>query len=176
MTLILPPLRVFVCGVSLAAGMAVAHAQNAVQVQPDAPILSRQINAAVTRFAERGGEYVLGPNDCSIFVIDFLKACGKPVKRRYTTGDFWKPSVMNGLKLKPTKLGVTEHAVFVTRYVNAKGRWVGHCGIVLTRDGQTVFIHNSEASGGVVVEPSLSFEGRMLSVDVTLRDMRFFTP
>ena len=168
--------RVFVFGTSLTAIFTIARAQTPDQVHPDAPILSRQIDAAVTRFAERGGEYVLGPNDCSIFVIDFLKACGKPVKRRYTTGDFWKPSVMGGLKMKPTKLGVTEHAVFVTRYINAKGRWVGHCGVVLTRNGETIFIHNSEASGGVVVEPSLSFEGRMLSVDVTLRDMRFFTP
>jgi hypothetical protein len=140
------------------------------------PELPAQLQFALQQFTARGGAYELGPNDCSVFVTDYLKACGKPIKRRWTTVELWKPTLMEALGMRQVQFGETRQSVFCIRYINAKGKWVGHCGVVLNDDGETTFVHNSEAGGGVIVERTISFEARMLGVNVTLDQLRFFSP
>ncbi len=155
--------------------LALAAGSIAQEVRP-APTFSKAINSAFLRYKQRGGKYQLGPNDCSVFVTDYMKARGKSIKRRWTTAEIWKQNLMQGIKMIPAQYATAPEQVFCIRYQNKENKWVGHTGIVRQMGESWEFVHNSEAAQGVVVEGQFAFEVRFLGVGVSLDQFRFYNP
>lgn len=155
--------------------LALAVGVSAQELQPT-PTFSKAINSAYLKYKQRGGKYQLGPNDCSVFVTDYMKARGKPIKRRWTTAEIWKQNLMQGIKMNPAKYATAPEQVFCIRYQNKENKWVGHTGIVRKMGESWEFVHNSEAARGVVVENQFAFELRFLGVGVPLDQFRFYNP
>lgn len=112
---------------------------------------------AFAQYRDRGATYVWGPNDCSVFVTDYLKGIGAPVKQRLTTALLADPSQLRplGFTVQTTSPGPGD--ILVYRYRNGLGQMRGHCGIVVEREDGLWVAHNTQSHGGVVLETLDSF-------------------
>ena len=131
--------------------------------QPPAYDMKRAPGAlrfALDRFQRRGGRYVYGPNDCSTFLTDYLKASGLKIGERTTTANLMKLPVAKSLGLKVIPRhdfsAMEGNIVIVFRYLE-DGRVYGHCGIRLIQDGKHFWAHNNSSDGGVSIDPEEKF-------------------
>lgn len=113
---------------------------------------------AAQQYYKRGGHYVWGKNDCSMFLTDYLKAHDIQFSRRLTTKEFADPRLMRTLGLQPVKGKLKPGDVVVYRFRD--GRSMGHCGIVFLKDGELEVVHNSGSMGGLAVSSFEAFAAR----------------
>lgn len=122
------------------------------EVPKDVLVKQPEIAYAVKQYQFKGNEYIWGANDCSVFVMDYLKGCAKPVWMRLTTKELFNDATM-------AQLGFTEGDrkdpqpgdIIVYRYKKNNGQWRGHTGIVVKHEGRHWVVHNSINHDGVVV-------------------------
>lgn len=126
----------------------------ALQRPAEKPLVANELTpatrAAVDRFHDRGGKYIWGENDCSVFVLDFLKASGVPIKRRLTTKELYDLKIMaeHGYVAESAPAKVGDIVVF--RYLAP--RPAGHCGVVVEQGGEVKILHNAASMHGLVLE------------------------
>lgn len=104
---------------------------------------------AAELYYKRGGRYVWGKNDCSMFLTDYLKAHDVQFPRRLTTKEMVDPKTMRSLGMREVKGAIRPGDVVVYRFRN--GKEMGHCGVVLLKDGELEVVHNSGSMGGLAV-------------------------
>lgn len=130
------------------------------------------IDAALGRFAERGGAYEWGTNDCSVFVLDFLKASGVSIRRRLTTKELYDVGIMRGIGFDQVQTAEQTGEVVVFRYMER--RPAGHCGLVVRHGDELVIVHNASSAGGVMVETWEQFLRRAESFGAARDSVRVF--
>ncbi len=132
--------------------------------------LPAPVQQAIEEFRVKGGRYKFGPNDCSTFVSDFLRASGAKVPERLTTADLADPNrrylVGLGLARGPRLTG----DIFVVRYESGTEEQ-GHCGILVRTEKGDVYVHNSATMGGVAVQKEEDFAELMRRKGVYLGDL-----
>lgn len=131
------------------------------------------IEYANARFHQRGGRYIWGDNDCSIYVLDYLKASGVRVRKRLTTKELFDPLQASTVALKPVDGPWKPGDVVVFRYQDP--RPAGHCGVVISRNGELGVIHNAASEQGVVHESKAQFEERAARAGAQPSSIRCFT-
>lgn len=116
---------------------------------------SNSLEYAFSQYRKRGGRYIWGANDCSVFVSDYLSRKVSLPKPRLTTWDLCLDQVQT-YGLKPANQ--PRHGDVVNyRYFSTKNkRMAGHCGVILKRQGSLWVIHNC-ATAGLVMERFDSF-------------------
>lgn len=113
---------------------------------------------AFGKFGSKGGRYIWGENDCSVFVSDYLAARSVPLSSRLTTADLADRRVTSGLGLSVVgSQEVGQGDVLVYRYTNGSLQARGHCGIVVLVGSELWVAHNSAGYDGVVLERLPSF-------------------
>lgn len=113
------------------------------------------INFAVKKFRERGGTYIWGTNDCSVFVSDYLRKRQVQIGNRVTTEQLSQADfIPRGLK---KVYAPTDGDVLNYRYISPKwNRPSGHCGVVFSQKSKLWVIHNSLYTG-LTVQPLSDF-------------------
>lgn len=123
------------------------------ELQEIRPALLKQ-NPAVAKayqnYISRGGTYQWGPNDCSVFVTDYLRAKGCDISRRLTTWDLSQPKNLQAVGYRVTASPPRPGDVLVYRYRNSRGEVRGHCGIVTAFQGKVWVVHNMATTGAVM--------------------------
>lgn len=142
--------------------------------RPTEKELSRPLQAAIARFWKRGGRYVWGSNDCSIFILDYLKARGAPVSYRMTTHSMSNPREMEKLGYSPGRRTESKEFIFVARYRNEAGEWRGHTGVGLLFKRHRWYVHNAASPGGLVIEEERAFASRMKEAGVLLDQLQVY--
>ncbi|MCG9896090.1 MAG: hypothetical protein MH204_11510 [Fimbriimonadaceae bacterium] len=139
---------------------------------------SPPLQAATKRYFQRGGKYIWGRNDCSKFILDYLKARGSRVSMRHTTASLLWPGTMPGLGYGPAGAAPEEgeEQIWVFRYRGDDGGPAGHTGIALGLGGRTVYIHNVSREGGLIWEEEDDFRARVKEQGVDFSRVRFFEP
>lgn len=126
--------------------------------------MPKPVAVAVHRYEARGGEYVWGRNDCSVFVTDYLRGRRVPIGARLTTACLASPEI-SGRGLRHAK-NPRPGDVLNYRYRSAKtGRWAGHCGVVV-RQGRALWVMHNARGHGLVVQPLPGFLRRAEEVGV----------
>ena len=135
---------------------------------PDTQSLS--LKDAEDKFQQRGGKYIFGPNDCSIFLTDYLKSRGVRFNRsgieitnRLTTENLYETSFMKGNGFEPVSADkVKENDILVYRYydIDLKAE-CGHCGIVVWKNSTLSVEHNSSGNKGLATTPMNIFLERV---------------
>ncbi|MCB0825013.1 MAG: C40 family peptidase [Armatimonadetes bacterium] len=156
-----------------------AQQENSPQIIGGIPqaILSQSpsLQLAYDRYTERGSKYIWGTNDCSVFLIDYMKGQGAPIKKRWTTRELFEPAKMdvfgyNFFGYPPEQSKAGDLVVF--RYIGTEGTEVGHCGIVIEEGEQKYVVHNSSPYGGVVTQSADGFFRQAKSLNANLRIFR----
>lgn len=142
--------------------------------RPKEKELSRPLQAAIARFWKRGGVYVWGTNDCSIFILDYLKARGAPVSYRMTTHSMSNPREMEKLGYYLGRRTDSKEFIFVVRYRNEAGEWRGHTGVGVRYKGHRWYVHNAAGPGGLVIEEERTFASRMKEAGVSLDQLQCY--
>lgn len=137
----------------------------------DRSTLPNPVLAAMKKHEARGGYYIWGSNDCSIFVLDYMKASGIKVKRRYTTKDLYDPDTMGKVGYQASEFPEVGDIV-VFRYTSR--RPAGHCGIVVQQGEELHVVHNAESGLGIVMESLESFYNRAEILGAPRESLRFF--
>ncbi len=132
------------------------------------------LQAAAKRYFQRGGKYEWGANDCSMFLIDYLKAHDVPFTRRLTTKEFADPRLMKQLGLNRVTDSLKPGDVLVYRFRN--GRSYGHCGVVVLERGDIKVVHNSKAAGGLTTSSYDDFIEKAEEVGVQLSQVLAYRP
>ncbi len=130
------------------------------------------VQSAVAKFQDRGGLYIWGENDCSIFVLDYLKASGVPIKRRLTTKELFDVEIMadHGYETQTVPVQIGDIVVF--RYMSPKP--AGHCGIAVEQDGVIQILHNAASMQGLVLETVEEFLVRAEQFGAPRESVRLF--
>lgn len=116
------------------------------------------INYAQAKFWERGGTYQWGPNDCSVFVTDFLKASGSKITKRLTTAELANSKEMAKLGYVKNFSNLKAGDILVFRYRNQKGQLRGHCGVTVQLGNEQYVVHNTAGHGGLVIQELANFQ------------------
>jgi hypothetical protein len=142
--------------------------------RPKQSELSKPTQRAIAKYWKRGGKYVWGRNDCSVFVLDYLKARGAPVTYRMTTHSMSQPNQMAPLGYAPGEPTDAKEFIFVARYLNANREWRGHTGIGVFYKNHRWYVHNAANPGGLVIEDEKQFADRMKEVGISLDAMTYY--
>lgn len=142
--------------------------------RPKQTDLSKPTQLAIAKYWKRGGKYVWGKNDCSIFVLDYLKARGAPVTYRMTTHSMSQPAQMAALGYTIGNPTEAREFIFVARYLNARREWRGHTGIGVFYKNHRWYVHNASDPGGLVIEDEKTFAERMKQVGISLDAMTYY--
>ena len=141
----------------------------------DATVAPVSLKGAMELYKVRGGHYIVGHNDCSSFVLDYLAGHGIKLADRQTTATLVDTQVAGKMHLIPMdEMEITrpiDQSVVVLRYQGKSGERVGHCAVRIFQNGNAYFIHNTE-SGGLVVDDPESFYRRFDHSKV--RDVRYY--
>ena len=144
-------------------------------IEPDSS--SPALLKAEARYFERGGRYIWGTNDCSRFVVDYLKNTGVMFIERPTTKELYDDSYMGSLKMKRVNVSldeVSEYDVVVYRYTNDRGELAGHCGVIVRKDGTLKVEHNSLSGGGLQASPFEAYVSKMAENGVKEPELKVF--
>lgn len=114
--------------------------------------LQPEIESARIKYVKKGDEYIWGSNDCSIFVMDYIIACGKKVKSRPTTETLMNPIATQAMGFIPTKTNPKIGDILVYRYQNRDNQWRGHTGVVVWYKGALWVAHNTATRDGLVIQ------------------------
>ena len=135
------------------------------------------LHSAEELFQQRGGVYRFGPNDCSVFVCDFLAKYNQSVSHRFTTDHLFSSDFMNRLgfvELSSPFRDLQAYDVLVYRYFDvdfmSEG---GHCGVLVWKDGKMCVEHNSSSNKGLATTPIDEFY-RSLCTRPGLRGPKIF--
>lgn len=123
------------------------------RIVPDkSVVVTPALDYARQLYVQRGGKYIWGANDCSVFVGDYMKALSKDVPDRLTTKELARPSYMARYGFKLVKDLPKPGDIYVFRYLSRRtGGPMGHCGIIVdTKKGKRAVQHNSGGEGGLV--------------------------
>lgn len=142
--------------------------------RPKQSELSKPLQKAIAKFWKRGGKYVWGSNDCSVFVLDYLKARGARITYRMTTHSMSNPREMEALGYLPGSRTSAKEFVFVGRYQNERGEWRGHTGVGTLYKGHRWYVHNASGPGGLVIEEERAFGERMKQAGAPLDRLQFY--
>ncbi len=142
--------------------------------RPKQTELSKPAQQAIAKYWKRGGKYVWGSNDCSIFVLDYLKARGAPVSFRMTTHSMSQPNQMAPLGYVPGQPSDAKEFIFVARYLNESRQWRGHTGVGFFYKNHRWYVHNAANPGGLVIEDEQTFSERMKAVGISLDAMVYY--
>jgi len=120
--------------------------------------LHPELEYAVKRYQAEGNRYRWGPNDCSTFVTDYMRACGKPAFVRLTTEGLYNTATMDWHGFQQVKVkDLRPGDIIVFRYTGRYNTLEGHTGIVIS-DGKKEYVaHNSLSFGGLNVESVPAF-------------------
>ncbi|MCB0825014.1 MAG: C40 family peptidase [Armatimonadetes bacterium] len=128
------------------------------------------------QYMDKGGKYIWGANDCSIFVQDYMKASGANVEKRWTTKELFQPKRMEkyGYSYWEHEAGnqFPDGTVLIYRWESGDQGW-GHCGIVTNHFGDTRVMHNDPINKGLVVEP---FNDFLRMAELREGKLRVFVP
>lgn len=115
--------------------------------------LHPELEYAVKRYQAEGNRYRWGPNDCSTFVTDYMRACGKPAFIRLTTEKLYNTATMEWHGFEETHIAKLRPGdIIVFRYTGRRNTLEGHTGIVIS-DGKKQYVaHNSLSFGGLNVQ------------------------
>lgn len=132
--------------------------------------LSPALTYAAERYFERGGRYIWGTNDCSVFVSDYLIKRIPAIKQRFTTAGFDSIYISDHGFEDATKPKAGD--VINYRYLSKKtNQTAGHCGVVWQRlDGMFV-IHNC-LSKGLVIQPYVDFVATAVALGTPKSEIR----
>lgn len=122
------------------------------RIVPDKQVVvTPELDYARQLYVQRGGKYIWGANDCSVFVGDYMKALSSKVPDRLTTKELARPSYMAKYGFKLVRDNPKPGDIYVFRYLSRKsGGPMGHCGIVVdTTKGLQAVQHNSGGEGGL---------------------------
>lgn len=113
------------------------------------------LQVAVRLYEDRGGTYVWGSNDCSVFVTEYLLNSGVDLRGRLTT------QVLAGDEIARHGLVEVEDPregdVLNYRYpAQSQPGMAGHCGVVVARGDSLWVMHNAE-SHGLAIQPLEGF-------------------
>lgn len=111
-----------------------------------------EIESAKVAHIKKGNKYIWGANDCSIFVMDYIKACGKVVPFRPTTETLMNPLAVQVMGFSPASSDPKIGDILVYRYQNSKNEWRGHTGIVVWYNDSLWVAHNTPSYNGLVVQ------------------------
>lgn len=125
----------------------------------------QSLTHAENLYFQRGGFYQYGPNDCSMFVCDFLSEYTTTIPRRFTTPSLFSPSFMNNrgfVQVQNIYTDVQEYDVVVFRYYDVDfDSQGGHCGIAVWKNGKLCIEHNSSGNKGLAWTPIEEFFSKM---------------
>jgi len=120
--------------------------------------LHPEVEYAVKRYQAEGNRYRWGPNDCSTFVTDYMRACGKPAFIRLTTEDLYRTATMDWHGFEEVKVrDLRPGDIIVFRYTGRYNTLEGHTGIVISDGAKEYVAHNSLSFGGLNVESVPAF-------------------
>lgn len=111
-----------------------------------------EIESAKVAHVKKGNKYIWGANDCSIFVMDYIKACGKGVPFRPTTQTLMNPIATQAMGFSQTSSTPKTGDILVYRYQNSKNEWRGHTGVVVWYKDSLWVAHNTLTHNGLVVQ------------------------
>ncbi len=123
-----------------------------VEVPKSVTEVQPELNFAIDQYNKKGGKYIWGSNDCSVFVADYIKACRKPVRIRPTTETMMRDPVMRSMGFQPVTEDPAPGDILVYRYQNTEGQWRGHTGIVVWYKNDLWVAHNAASFDGLVVQ------------------------
>lgn len=129
-----------------------------IEAKQERLVNSPALTYAKKMYESRGNKYIWGPNDCSVFVTDYLKGVGAKVQRRYTTTDLVDPGLLAKLGFTTATDSPQPGDIIVFKYKNDQGALRGHCGIVTEWNRRVYVVHNTEAYGGVIMQTLPSFQ------------------
>jgi len=152
--------KVIIATTLLGAGIATAgivhYINNPVKLYKEVPTqvftLQPEIKSAYATYVKNGNKYIWGPNDCSVFVMNYLKACDKKVPFRPTTATLMETKFMSDLGFRQTDQVTKTGDIIVYRYLNSDNQWRGHTGVVAWHNNRLWVVHNTSSHGGVVME------------------------
>ncbi|MFM9874672.1 MAG: CHAP domain-containing protein [Fimbriimonadaceae bacterium] len=124
--------------------------------------LQPEIKSAYQKHIKNGGKYVWGANDCSIFVMNYIKACKKTVPFRPTTATMMDSLFMHNAGFKAELTDEKAGDIIVFRYQNNKHEWKGHTGVVAWHNNRLWVVHNTPNYHGVVMEDLPQFKTKAL--------------
>lgn len=131
------------------------------QIPAEVETLHPEIKFAEERYHANGGRYIWGANDCSIFVADYIKACGKPVSTRPTTETMMWELEMRRMGFASTRESTKPGDILVYRYRNSEGEWRGHAGVVVWYRAHLWVAHNAASFNGLVLQDYKNFRDLM---------------
>jgi hypothetical protein len=152
--------KIIVTTALLATGITTAvvinYLNNSVKLYKDIPnqVFTRQpeIKSAYGTYVKNGAKYIWGPNDCSVFVMNYIKACNKQVPFRPTTATLMEPKFMSDIGFKKVETATKTGDIIVYRYLNNDNQWRGHTGVVAWHNNRLWVVHNTASYSGVVME------------------------
>lgn len=155
-------IAITVLGAGLATGGIIHYINNSVRLYKEVPpqVFTRQpeIKSAFATYVKNGNKYIWGPNDCSVFVMNYMKACNRNAPFRPTTETLMETKFMSDLGFRQSETTTKTGDIIVYRYLNQDNQWRGHTGVVAWHNNRLWVVHNTASYGGVVMEDLNQFK------------------
>jgi hypothetical protein len=125
---------------------------------------------AYKKYQQRGGRYIWGTNDCSVFVSDYLIKRSPKFKWRLTTASM-DSIYVNQYRLYDAGIPTSGDILNYRYRSNRTDRQAGHCGVIVQKPTGTFVIHNC-ATRGLVIEAYKDFMRTAVLLGVNRLDIR----